>query len=143
MKIVANAGGINTVACVEALKEACKRAGVEMKIASVTGDDMMPLRSQLIAGEPVKIQEMSTGIIKIDNKLTINDILKYKNMIKTLKNIKKNITEFRNITETLQNHYRKGGNAPDFLFLYFFVTFVIFVKYFFVKYFFVNIFCIF
>lgn len=124
MKIVANAGGINTVACVEALKEACKRAGVEMKIASVTGDDMMPLRSQLIAGEPVKIQEMSTGIIKIDNKLTINDILKYKNMIKTLKNIKKNITEFRNITETLQKHYRIITEKEETLRTFCFCTFL-------------------
>ena len=37
VKIIANAGGINTLACVAALKEACKKAGVDLKIASVTG----------------------------------------------------------------------------------------------------------
>ena len=44
-----------------ALKEACKKADVDLKIASVTGDDMMPLRKQLMSGDPVKISEMSTG----------------------------------------------------------------------------------
>lgn len=36
VKIIANAGGINTSACVAALTAACKKAGVEgMKIAQV------------------------------------------------------------------------------------------------------------
>ena len=48
VKIIANAGGINTLACVAALKEASKKAGVDLKIASVTGDDMMPMRKQLV-----------------------------------------------------------------------------------------------
>lgn len=42
VKIIANAGGINTSACVAALTAACKKAGVEgMKIAQVTGDNLM------------------------------------------------------------------------------------------------------
>ena len=49
------------LACVEALKAACKKADVDLKIASVTGDDMMPLRKDLFQEKPVKISEMSTG----------------------------------------------------------------------------------
>lgn len=47
VKIIANAGGINTLACVAALKEACKKAGVDLKVASVIGDDLMPKRKEL------------------------------------------------------------------------------------------------
>ena len=61
VKVIANAGGINTLACVEALKQASKKAGVDLKIASVTGDDMMPMRKQLMSGDPISVQEMSTG----------------------------------------------------------------------------------
>ena len=61
VKIIANAGGINTLACVEALKQASKKAGVDLKIASVTGDDLMPMRKQLMSGDPISVQEMSTG----------------------------------------------------------------------------------
>ena len=60
-KVIANAGGINTLACVEALKQACKKADVDLKIASVTGDDLMPMRKDLIQGQPIKISEMNTG----------------------------------------------------------------------------------
>ena len=62
VKVIANAGGINTLACVAALKEACKKTGVDLKIAAVTGDDMMPLRKELLNKEnPFQVKEMSSG----------------------------------------------------------------------------------
>ena len=60
-QVIANAGGINTLACVEALKQACKKADVDLKIASVTGDDLMPMRKDLMQGQPINISEMNTG----------------------------------------------------------------------------------
>ena len=42
LKVVANAGGINPAACVQALRTASEQAGVELSIAMVTGDDLLP-----------------------------------------------------------------------------------------------------
>lgn len=41
LKVVANAGGINPTACVHALREAAKQAGVQLSVAMVTGDDLL------------------------------------------------------------------------------------------------------
>ena len=41
LKVVANAGGINPTACVQALQEAAKQAGVQLSVAMVTGDDLL------------------------------------------------------------------------------------------------------
>lgn len=35
IRVISNAGGINTASCVAALKIACEKAGVELKIAQV------------------------------------------------------------------------------------------------------------
>lgn len=40
--MVSNAGGINPLSCAEVLKTLSKEAGVDMNIAVVTGDDLMP-----------------------------------------------------------------------------------------------------
>lgn len=42
IRVVSNAGGVNPHACSMALQEVAKQAGVDMKIAVVTGDDLMP-----------------------------------------------------------------------------------------------------
>ena len=44
IKIIANAGGINTEACVSALKKACEKSGVDLKIAQVSGDNLIKSR---------------------------------------------------------------------------------------------------
>jgi len=65
VKIIANAGGINTAACVAALKQACQKAGVEMKIAQVTGDNLMgsKLDGQLMrASDADGISKLPKGV---------------------------------------------------------------------------------
>lgn len=58
IRVLANAGGVNPVACRDALQAVCDKAGVEMKIALVLGDDLLPQKKQLAdAG----ITELSTG----------------------------------------------------------------------------------
>jgi len=41
IRVVSNAGGINPLSCATAIQEAAKKAGVELKVAVVTGDDIM------------------------------------------------------------------------------------------------------
>lgn len=41
IRVVANAGGINPLACVQALRAAAEQAGITLSIAMVTGDDLL------------------------------------------------------------------------------------------------------
>ena len=43
VKVLSNAGGTNPLACAEALEQVAKKAGVNLNIAVVLGDDMMPM----------------------------------------------------------------------------------------------------
>ncbi|WP_028081289.1 acyclic terpene utilization AtuA family protein [Solimonas soli] len=56
IKVVTNAGGVNPSACKAAIEEKLKALGVELKIAIVTGDDLLP-RAAEFAG----VKEMFTG----------------------------------------------------------------------------------
>ncbi len=58
IKVVSNAGGLNPQACREALRRACREAGVELLIAVVTGDDLLPRRDAFAAAG---VREMFTG----------------------------------------------------------------------------------
>lgn len=42
IKVVSNAGGVNPHGCAAALKKVCEVAGVNLNVAVVTGDDLMP-----------------------------------------------------------------------------------------------------
>lgn len=58
LKVVSNAGGINPVSCVEALQVAAQKAGVDLSIAMVTGDDLLP---QIGEVKSVGVTELDTG----------------------------------------------------------------------------------
>src|SRR5579885_3397734 len=46
IKVVANAGGVNPLACKKALEEAAAKAGVALKVGVVLGDDLLPRRKE-------------------------------------------------------------------------------------------------
>eukprot|EP00088_Acartia_fossae_P052439 TRINITY_DN5923_c0_g1_i1.p1 TRINITY_DN5923_c0_g1~~TRINITY_DN5923_c0_g1_i1.p1 ORF type:complete len:620 (-),score=121.10 TRINITY_DN5923_c0_g1_i1:453-2312(-) len=58
IRIVTNGGGINPKACVEMLQSLAKKQGVEFQIATVTGDDLMPKREELMSAQ---VKEMFSG----------------------------------------------------------------------------------
>ncbi|MBW0146970.1 acyclic terpene utilization AtuA family protein [Marinobacter arenosus] len=58
IRVLANAGGVNPVACRDALQALCEKAGVDLNIALVLGDDLLPRKKNL--GE-AGITEMTTG----------------------------------------------------------------------------------
>ncbi len=57
VKLVANAGGVNPLACAQAIEAALAKAGVRLKVAAITGDDLLPQLETLRPG----LQEMFTG----------------------------------------------------------------------------------
>ena len=58
VRVISNAGGVNPLACRDALQEAATTAGIELKIAVVLGDDILMKRSQYAKAG---ITEMNTG----------------------------------------------------------------------------------
>ncbi|MFC0592661.1 acyclic terpene utilization AtuA family protein [Ottowia pentelensis] len=60
IRVVSNAGGVNPEGCAEALRALAKELGVEVKIAVVTGDDVMPLLPELRQAQP-PVAELQSG----------------------------------------------------------------------------------
>lgn len=58
LRVIANAGGINPLACRDALQQACEKAGVQLKIAVVLGDDLSDRQDELRA---LDVREMDRG----------------------------------------------------------------------------------
>ena len=62
VKVIANAGGVNPVACAEAVLEAARAKGAagKLKIGVVTGDDLLPRLDELLASGHA-LTHMETG----------------------------------------------------------------------------------
>lgn len=58
LTVISNAGGVNPVACRDALQALCDQAGVDMRIALVLGDDLLPQHKALAKSG---VTEMTTG----------------------------------------------------------------------------------
>jgi len=58
LRVVANAGGVNPLACRDALAAACERAGVDLTIAVVLGDDLSQRQDEL---RELGVRDLATG----------------------------------------------------------------------------------
>ena len=58
VKLISNAGGVNPQACGHALRQVIEDAGLSLKVAVITGDDLMPKLNQVLVSQPA---EMFTG----------------------------------------------------------------------------------
>ena len=60
IRVISNAGGVNPEGCAAALRALAQEQGVEVKIAVVTGDDVMPLLPDLRNAQP-PVTELQSG----------------------------------------------------------------------------------
>jgi len=72
IKVISNAGGINPEACRAAVMEEAKKAGVELNIALVKGDNLVNQKKQLQA---LPVTELETGQTMPDGITSINAYL--------------------------------------------------------------------
>lgn len=72
IKVLANAGGVNPAACARALEARIVEAGLSLKVAVVTGDDLITDADALRAAG---ITEMTTGAAMPDALLSLNAYL--------------------------------------------------------------------
>jgi hypothetical protein len=72
IRVISNAGGINPLACRDALKKVAAQAGVDLKIGVVLGDDLLSKKGHY---EKQGIREMSSGIPLPSETLSINAYL--------------------------------------------------------------------
>jgi hypothetical protein len=60
IRVIANAGGVNPAACRDAVMEAARRQNLEVKVATVSGDDIMDRLDGFLA-RGVELKNMETG----------------------------------------------------------------------------------
>ncbi|TXK33691.1 DUF1446 domain-containing protein [Ottowia sp. GY511] len=60
IRVISNAGGVNPQGCADALRALAVELGVEVRIAVVTGDDVMPQLAELRTAEP-PVKELQSG----------------------------------------------------------------------------------
>jgi hypothetical protein len=59
-RIISNAGGVNPPACAEAILAEARQRGIPLKVAVVTGDDLLDALDDLLA-DGVELRHMETG----------------------------------------------------------------------------------
>lgn len=69
IRVVSNGGGMNPAACAAALAARAQAAGVDLRIATVTGDDLKPREAELRAAG---VREMFTGAALPEKLVTAN-----------------------------------------------------------------------
>jgi hypothetical protein len=72
IRVISNAGGVNPQACAQALHAVAVEQGVQLKIAVVTGDDVLPLMAEL---REQGVREMQSGAALPERLLTANAYL--------------------------------------------------------------------
>ncbi|MDB2364416.1 DUF1446 domain-containing protein [Luminiphilus sp.] len=55
VKLISNAGGVNPEACGRAIRQLIENAGLPLKVAVITGDDLMPKLDEVLAAEPAEM----------------------------------------------------------------------------------------
>ena len=60
IRVISNAGGVNPHGCADALRALAAELGVEVRVAVVTGDDVMPLLPDLRSATP-PVKELQSG----------------------------------------------------------------------------------
>jgi hypothetical protein len=60
VRVIANAGGVNPGACREAVLEIASRQRIEVKVATVAGDDILSRLDELL-GRGIELKNMDTG----------------------------------------------------------------------------------
>ncbi len=60
IRVIANAGGINPLGCKDAVLEVAARQGIPVKVATVSGDDILP-RIDDFLGRGIELKNMDTG----------------------------------------------------------------------------------
>ncbi|WP_263144360.1 acyclic terpene utilization AtuA family protein [Pseudomonas sp. RIT-PI-AD] len=82
IRVIANAGGVNPQACAEALASACERAGVDLKIAVLHGDDLLDRQPALAAAGTL---EMFSGAPFPDACVSLNAYLGAPGIVEALR----------------------------------------------------------
>ena len=70
VKLIANAGGVNPIACADALRARIAAAGLTLRVGVVTGDDLLPMQQQL-----QEAREMFSGAAMPARLLSLNAYL--------------------------------------------------------------------
>ncbi len=60
IRVIANAGGVNPTACKDAVLDVAKRQGIQVKVATVAGDDIMDRLDSFLA-RGIELKNMDTG----------------------------------------------------------------------------------
>ncbi len=74
IRVVSNAGGVNPQGCADALAALAAELGVPLRIAVVTGDNVLPLIAELREAKP-PIRDLAGDALLPDNVITANAYL--------------------------------------------------------------------